>query len=328
MNNVENILNFANGYKISNILFWASKNELFNYLVEAIHAADLAKLLNVDKDSLKVILEILHSIGLLDKNQEQFQIRKEYQSLLDKNSETSMLSLLALEGYLSESYLTLTKLDQAIKSGEGCDQFNKNGKENQEKTYGEAMEKGARFTSLYVAREFKKIASGDILDIGGSLGHYAVQIVKANKQLHVDVLDKEEMRQLCEKNIRKHNMKQQISFQAADILEYDFEKSYDGILISNVLHLLNKQERNILYKKVISILKPGGILVFHDFFVNTQEQGITSSIFLYDWLLNGSKFCLSLADMEQIAKRNELKVVKSRTFSNVPTSIIIVKKGF
>lgn len=327
MINADRILKLLNGYKISNILFWAARKELFSCFNQERNIEELSELLQTNPESMEIIMEILKCEEIVFEQEGKYQISQEFVPLLDEKSEINMLNLIKLEGYLAEKYLSFQALEEVMENDEAHDQFNENGKENQESTYGLAMENGGRFTSLYIARIFRDIISGNILDIGGAIGHYSIQIAKHNPCVHIDIIDKLEMKSLCEQNVRKNGLEDRITFHTGDIVQYGLKTGYEGVLLSNVLHLLKKTDRELLFGKIASSMSPGGKLVLHDFFLHDRKtESMTESIFLYDWLLNGSKFHMKLLDIEEIAKRNGLGVVKSYAFPNSPTSIIVLKK--
>jgi SAM-dependent methyltransferase len=120
--------------------------------------------------------------------------------------------------------------------------------------------------SLFTAHVLK-----EALDIGCSYGWYSNILIAKGVQA-VDAID---LNIYSESVIRDPK----ITFYNDDFLTKKFGKEYDIILAFEVYEHIPAEQRSAFLEKLISLLKPGGILVF---------SGPNSISFLY-----GSAFCIS-----------------------------------
>lgn len=322
------LLTLINGYKISNTFFIAAELNLFDYIDGKNTIEDIAKVVKADKKALVIILDLFTAIHLVEKNDQGFYFLKdELKSLLQSYSKNNFLALAKLESYLSEFHTSKKVMKEAIIKGIGADLFNQNGKENQAEVYGKAMDNGGQYAAICIAREMMKLDEGCVLDVGGGIGTYSIQLCKMNKKVKVILIDKEEMRSECTKNIIEHKLQDRIQFREGDLRNYSLEDKYKGIIVSNILHLFDENTNKELIRKLAFALEDDGMIVFHDFFLEDKDtQSLIPSLYTLDWLMHGAFFNAKVKDIECWVQPFGLKVVKMQQYKNIPTSIIIVKK--
>lgn len=327
MNYTNYLLQLLNGYKISNALLIASEINLFDHIDGKKTVEDIALCVSADHKALEIILDLFCAVGLVRKTGGIYSLDEELRPLLESDSEKSFMPLFKLENYLSETHTAKSVLKEALICGKGRDLFNENSKENHEEIYGEAMDHGGRLSSIYVAREFLNIANGRILDAGGGAGTYSIQLCRMNKGLEAHIFDKAEMEKACMRNIADNGLKDRIKFFPGDIRYCNFDFEYDGIILSNVLHLFDEETNRKIIKRLSSVLKESGIIVFHDFFLSDDRTGpLVPSIFTLDWLMHGAFFHANAADISDWSAEAGLKVIRVRRYDNIPTSIIVAQK--
>lgn len=324
------LMKLMHGYKLSYLLFYAADKGIFNYLIEKVTIQHISKDINfIMVEKLEIMLNLFVGIGLLKKEQDHYFLHPEYVKLLNSESKESIIPLLKLEKYLMDQHNTYDKLVLSLEE-EGADRFNKSGKEGLEDTYGQAMQNGGNFAAMQIGRIFRRLKKNTpkILDIGGGGGSYAISIVKCYPNAKVDVYERSEMEKICIENIKTHNLERSIFFHHVDITKSAILNKYDGILISNVLHLYNREMIDNMIKRVSKSLEKDGLLVLHDFFL--AENHIEPSIpllFTIDWLMIGASFNYSANDMEKIALSHGLNLIEVKNYKEIPTTILIFKKG-
>lgn len=329
MHNTKLLITLINGYKISYALFIAAEFNLFDYIDGKRTVQEIADIIVVDSRALEIILDLFASVGLLEKKQKYIYFMKDdILPLLDSHSNNSFIPLMRLESYLSDKHTSKDILREVIQNGKGYDLFNQNSKENQEELYGVAMDHGSKYSSICCARELLGIKKGRVLDVGGGIGSYAIQLCKMNKDIEVDIIDKPEMEKECLRHISDNNLSDRITFYPGDIRQKTFLVEYEGIIVSNVLHLFDEMTNKKIIEKLSLILKDKGIIVFHDFFLpDDKTSSPVPSLFTLDWLMHGTFFNASYKDLSDWVKESGLRVLKIRNYEYIPTSIIIVQKS-
>lgn len=327
MNQSEQLLKLLNAYKLSNALFVAAEHRLFDYVGKKSSIEEIAGKSGFDAEALEVILQVFCAKKLLKQEEgNTYTLDGKWKELLDSRSKISMIPLMKLEGYLAENHNTKSAMERALCSGKGKDILNENAKEGKADVYGMAMDAGGQFSSVCIAREFRNIKSGRILDAGGGAGTCAVRICRYNQRLNVDIIDKPEMEDVCMKNIIENGLEDRIKFIRGDIFEMNL-RHYEGILVSNIMHLFSNEANKKLLKKLQSSLRYSGLLVIHDFILDdahTQDSAASDSTL--DWLVLGSKFHADAKKIKDWLEEIQLQNVKVKRFQEIPTSIVTAEK--
>lgn len=328
MNEAEKILSLINGYKISNAIFVAAENGVFEAIDGEKSVEQIAKEVSVDKKSLEIFLNVFEANGLLQKvNQGVFDFCGGMKELLQNKSPYSQASLIKLESYLAENHMNKKIMESVLRTGKGRDSFNDRNKEEQEEVYGEAMDSGNQCAAIYVGREFSSLKKGCILDLGGGAGTYSIYLSKKNPKLMVDIIDRPEMQGICNRHIKENGLQNRVKFYRMDIEEIHLEKQYDGIILSNVLHLFCEESIQKIFAGIGPYIKESGIIVLHDFFLNHDKSGpYISNLLTLDWMMQGSSFSANVEDVQRWVEPLGFQVVKESCYRNIPTRVVVAAK--
>lgn len=115
--------------------------------------------------------------------------------------------------------------------------------------------------------------AGTLLDLGGGPGSYAISFCKKYPSLKATILDLPDVIPITSEQIEKYGVEGQIDTISGSFLETDYRGPYDFVLISNIIHMLGKEDIQILFQKSIEALSRNGTIVVKDFFVNEDRSG-------------------------------------------------------
>ncbi|MBL7763322.1 MAG: 1-acyl-sn-glycerol-3-phosphate acyltransferase [Chitinophagaceae bacterium] len=102
---------------------------------------------------------------------------------------------------------------------------------------------------------------GKLLDIGCGYGFMSYMLNFTGPQRQITALDYDEEKILTAQHCFSKN--DRVSFLHADVLGFQFE-TYDGIVISDVLHYLQPDDQRTVINRCIESLQPNGILIIRD----------------------------------------------------------------
>lgn len=323
------IFEMMHNYKVSYFLFYAVELKLFDYLLEPITSEEISRVVNLPIASkVDIMLNIFVGYGILDKENDKFWIKDEYRELLYSESKNSFVPMLRLEKHFMTYHNNYENIVRAME-GVTSDTFNLHNKENLEDIYGQAMQNSGHFASLQIGRLFKKYVkkTARVLDIGGGKGNYSISIIKSCSAAKVDLYERREMKKLCIQTIEEAKLSDSISYHSIDILRDEIPEKYDGILMSNLIHLYKKDEIITMFRKVAESLVENGILVLHDFFLDyTRTKPLIPLLFTIDWMMIGTDFNYTVEDIEQMLNTFGLDFVETKRYKELATSIIVFKK--
>jgi SAM-dependent methyltransferase len=112
-----------------------------------------------------------------------------------------------------------------------------------------------------------------LLDIGGGSGIYACSLVAHHLHLSAVVFDQRPVDQIAAKLISERGFTGRVGVLAGDMFQDPLPRDCDVHLYSNVLHDWGLLEVKQLLATSFHALKPGGMLIIHDAFINADKTG-------------------------------------------------------
>lgn len=132
--------------------------------------------------------------------------------------------------------------------------------------YQRGMRSGANIAAAELARRLPvPPGARDLLDIGGSHGQYSVALCRRHPDLRAVVLDLPQAVAAAAPILAREGMGDRVKHWAADAREADLgERSYDVILIFNLIHHFQADANRDLFVRCARALRPGGMLAVGD----------------------------------------------------------------
>jgi 2-polyprenyl-3-methyl-5-hydroxy-6-metoxy-1,4-benzoquinol methylase len=113
----------------------------------------------------------------------------------------------------------------------------------------------------------------EMLDIGGSHGHYSVLVCRRHRRLRSTVLDLPQAVEHAAPLLAAAGMGDRVVHREGDALVDDLgSSSYDLVLIAQVVHHFTAEQNRDLVRRVATALRPGGILAIVEEFRQTNAR--------------------------------------------------------
>ena len=122
-----------------------------------------------------------------------------------------------------------------------------------------------------------------LLDVAGGPGTYSIALCQMFPHLKAVVWDLPQTLVITKKVIGRFGMSRRIKVQEGDWNKDEFGSGYDCLLISNILHGPGSHAETRL-KQGKQALKPGGLLIVHDFVLNNDRSGPLPASLFNLWL--------------------------------------------
>ncbi len=313
------------GYWKAQVLFVAVEMELFTLIKGTGKSCkDVAKKLKTDLRATEMVLNSLVSLGLMTK------IKGIYKNSAISNRYLVKNTSLYQGDRIHHFHNMLdywSRLDDAIRTG-GPTAYDNAGDKVDKKKLKEfilAMHNSGKVQAEEIFGKLHIEKYRKLLDLAGGQGTYAVSFVEKNPAMSAVVFDLPDVIKITRMHIKKTGLKGRIKTKAGNCLEDDFGKElYDIVLVSNLLHIYEPVENKKILKKCWDSLLKNGIVVIHEFILNsTKTKPVFSTLFSLNMLMGtcrGSSY--SALEMREWLKKSGFKNIK-RINLDLDTGLII-----
>ena len=249
----------------------AVKLDVFTCLGDEHMSADaLADGLKVAPDAVQRLLNALVAMELLAKADDQFANTPSSKAFLSQKSSQYLGHIIMHHHHLIESW---TRLDVSVQTGKPIRQRSSISDEEWRESFLMGMFNMAMNMAPKLVPEIDISARRHLLDLGGGPGTYAIHFCRHNPDLKATVFDLPTTRPFAKKTIKRFELSDRIEFQAGNYLKDEIKGRYDAAWLSHILHGEGPDGCHQIIKKAIAALKPGGIIIIHEFILNNSMDG-------------------------------------------------------
>ena len=256
----EKILKTSGAYWQSFTLHAAVKLDVFSLVEKGVNTPEvLAAELKADNRALKMLLNVLVSMGLIKKDGDAYQNPEPSRAFLVKNSPQYIGSII-LHSY--NSVKPWSSLVNAVKSGRS----NKNildMPEDERCDFLMGMNVLASINSKKAADAVNLSGCRHLLDLGGGPGTYAICFCMENPELKATIYDLIDSKSFADKMIGRAGLEHRIDFMAGNFVKDDIKGDYDAAWISHVLHGESFDICVEILKKAALVMQPGSKIYVH-----------------------------------------------------------------
>ncbi len=233
-------------------------------------AGDIAKKLNVNQEGVVRLLNALTALNLLKKENDFFSNTRASKTFLSKDSPGYIGYMISHHHHLVESW---SKLDQAVQTGTPVRERGSHTSSEWRESFLMGMFNMAMNMAPMVVDKIDLSGRSHLLDLGGGPGTYAIHFCMKNPKLKGTVYDLPTTRPFAEKTIEKFDLTDRIDFIDGNYVNEGIEGVYDVAWLSHILHGEGQKDCQRIIQKAVSVLKPGSMIIVHDFILNNSMDG-------------------------------------------------------
>jgi ubiquinone/menaquinone biosynthesis C-methylase UbiE len=267
----QQIMELASGFMRSRAFLTACELDLFTAVGSGeATSAEVARTLGTDRRATDRLLNVLCSLGLLQKAADRFRNGPAAARFLVRDAPEYLGGLMHWV-HLWESWSTLTP---AVRQGGAV-------------TAAPVDERGEQWLRAFIAAMHWRacqhapavVAALDltavsrVLDVGGGSGAYAMEFVRAAPGLRAVVFDLPNILPFTAGYLAQAGLADRVALVAGDYDRDDLGGGFDLVFLSAIIHSNSPDGNRALINKAVAALNPRGQLVVQDFIVDETRTG-------------------------------------------------------
>ncbi len=253
------------------VLHTAVKLDVFTLIGDAQSTSkQISHKLNGSQKGVERLLNALTAMDLLKKAGSSYANSPLAKTFLTKDSAKYIGHIIMHHHHLVESW---SQLDQAVLSGSPVRSRASFNNEEWRESFLMGMFNLAMGLAPKIVPLIDLSSSSHLLDLGGGPGTYAIHFCMNHPGLKATVYDLPTTRPFAEKTIKRFELTDRIQFADGNYLKDPVIGRYDTVWLSHILHGEGPDDCRMIIKKAVGALKPGGVIVIHDFILNNSMDG-------------------------------------------------------
>ncbi|HWN31546.1 MAG TPA: methyltransferase [Pseudonocardia sp.] len=265
----------AYGFMASKALFAALEIDLFTHLAGGSRtAAELATVTGVAPNRLRTLLHALVGLGLATVDPHGYANAPACQRYLVHGAPDDFGDYFRLQ-ISRQIYPALVHLDEGI-AGTG-EAFHTLGgllsHPTDARTFTRAQHAGSLASARVLAERVDLTEARGMLDVGGGSGAFSIALCAHNPALGATVLDFPSVLDIAREYREEAGLADRITLLAGDAVHIAWPPNQDVVLLSYLLSALGAEEIDVVLAKAHACLRPGGLLIVHDFMLDDDRSG-------------------------------------------------------
>lgn len=265
----------AYGFMASKALFAALGVDLFTHLTGGPRtAAELSAATGIPGNRLETLLHALAGVGLLVTDAGRYANAPAARRHLVRGTPTDLGDYFRLQ-VAQQVYPALLHLDEGLAgTGTAFDTWpGLLADPAQARTFTAAQHTGSLGPARALADRLDLTDAGDLLDVGGGSGAFSIALCDRNPGLRATILDLPAVVDVAREYRERAGLTDRITLLAADAVHARWPAGQDVVLMSYLLSALGDAEVDVVLRCARDCLRPGGLLVVHDFMLHDDGPG-------------------------------------------------------
>jgi hypothetical protein len=139
--------------------------------------------------------------------------------------------------------------------------------------FSRAQHAGSMGPALMMAKTLDFSGIGTLLDVAGGTGAYSIVLCRQNPDMRATIIDFPTVTDVARRYVDEAGLADRIALLPGDALGVDWPGGQDAVLMSYLLSAVGAADIPVLVERARAALKPGGLVVVHDFMLDDQRSG-------------------------------------------------------
>jgi 2-hydroxy-4-(methylsulfanyl)butanoate S-methyltransferase len=330
LTDVRDISRIAYGFIASKALFAALELDLFGRLIEPKSLDALARESGIPARRVKTLLATLTALGLIVRDGDRFHNSPASERYLTRGSPASFGEYYRLQ-VNRQLYPALEHLDAGLAgdaSNISVDQEGLLSDPVEAEIFSVAQHAASLGPAIRLATMIDLQGSRTLLDVAGGSGAFAITLCRHYPELAATIIDFPNVIEVARRFIADAGLSERIDLTGGNALDTDWPGNQDVVLMSYLLSAVQEDDIPTLLASAYRSLRPGGLLIVHDFMLDDDEQGpaLAAQWFLLGLALQPDAGSFSAATLSVLLAEKGFTGVSSQALIPQITKLVVGSK--
>ena len=252
----DELVELARGFQAASILIAAAELDVFTSLhSQPAGSEQLASRMHSDPRAMKILLDALASMGLLEKREGTYAVDPDLSGMLTETGGDSILGMLRHQGNCMRRWSQLAKV---VLTGNPSRDESVRGAAGDTVSFIRAMHEISGRTAPVLVKSIGPLRFSHLLDIGGASGTWTIPFLQLYPGAKATIFDLPEVIPLAENILKAPGMAGRIRLVAGDFYRDELPPGADLAWVSAIVHQNSREQNRALFLKVFAALVPGG----------------------------------------------------------------------
>lgn len=194
--------------------------------------------------------------------------------------------------------------------------------------FSRAQHAGSLGPAMMLAKRLDLSGTRHLLDVAGGTGAFAITFCQRNPGLNAAILDFPAVIDVARRYVAEAGMADRIALVTGDAREIDWPGEQDAVLLSYLLSAVDGADVAPLLARAHAALRPGGMLVVHDFMLDEARAGPSSAaLFFLSYLaVQPDAVSFTAGELTQIVEAQGFEKIASEVMIPEITAVVTAHK--
>ena len=259
----DSLLELARGFQPACVVTAAADLDLFSQLTsQPTEVSSLARTLDVDARGLRILLDALVALELIEKRDTGYSMTEAVKHMLSPGTGTSVLAGVQ---HMANCLRSWSQLAHTVKTGKPYERMpSVRGALGDTESFIGAMQVFTRDQIPETLKQLRDLQFRHLLDIGGASGNWTAGFLEVRPQAKATIFDLPNVIPLAQNYLSQRHMTDRVQWVSGDYNTDALPAGVDFAWLSAVAHQNSRDQNRGLFMRIFSALQPGGVLVIRD----------------------------------------------------------------
>jgi 2-hydroxy-4-(methylsulfanyl)butanoate S-methyltransferase len=201
--------------------------------------------------------------------------------------------------------------------------------EREAELFSHAQHQGSTGPAILLSRVVDLKGCSRLLDVAGGTGAFSIVLCRLYPELRSTILDFPAVTEVARRYVDEAGLADRVEFLSGNALEREWPNGQDAVLMSYLLSAVGASDIERLMERARNALKPGGLLILHDFMLNADRAGPRdAALFLLGTVtIRPDAMSFSAEDLDEMSRRHGFTSVSLQVLIPETTKLVVARLG-